>query len=564
MGSIYLLQAAQCRNSEQWFHINWSHCSRSVRSLQKRIVKSVRDGAWRKVKRLCYLLVKSFAARALAVKRVTENKGKKTAGIDGKLWTTPSQKMRAIETIFNWHGYRPKALKRLYIPKKDKNQTRPLSIPTMEDRARQALHMYALQPIAETQGDKNSYGFRNKRRCADATSQLFNIFRLKGSSQWILEGDIKGFFDNISFDWILENIPMNKKVLRAWLNCGFLEEGKMFPTTAGVPQGGIISPVIGNMVLDGLEAVIRSYPGYKRDHGINFVRYADDFVVSAKSKHVLENDIIPKINDFLAPRGIQLSEQKTKVTHISKGFDFLGQLIRKHQHQDGVLGKIQITPSKPSVKSIKEKIKTICRSSGQLTQTQLIDRLNPVLRGWANYQRHHIPGKTFTGLDSFVWFRLMRWAKRRHPEKSGVWISKRYFTRTNSCAWTFKDKVSGKWLIQMSTDIRTFRHIKIKGDANPFDIEWTDYFQNREKMLKMKSIDKYKGNILKRQDGKCLHCLQLLQLEDKHHLHHIDGDKTHKRIKNVVMLHKACKSSFNYLKEKHVTGASNDLGVSHA
>jgi len=252
------------------------------------------------------------------------------------------------------------------------------------------------------------------------------------------------------------------------------------------------------------------------------------------------------------------------VTHISQGFDFLGHTIRKYQHQDTLLGKIQITPSKLSVQSIKAKIKSICQSSGQLTQAQLIGRLNPVLRGWANYQRHHISGKSFSEIDSFVWFRLMRWAKRRHPEKSGAWIAKRYFTRSSSCAWTFMDKVSGKSLIQMTYDIQTFRHIKIMGAANPFDVEWNEYFHNREKMLKMKSVGNYIGNILKQQDGKCPHCLQLIQSEDKHHLHYIDGDKTHKRIKNVVILHKTCKSSFNYINEKHVTGAFNDLDVSHA
>lgn len=267
-----MLQAAQCHQSMLWLNLNWTTCNRKVRSLQNRIVKSIRNGAWRKAKRLCYLLIQSFSARALAVKRVTENKGKKTAGIDGKVWITPKQKMQAIEAIANWKGYRPKALKRIRIPKKNKNQMRPLSIPAMGDRTRQALYMLALQPIAETLGDINSYGFRSKRRCADAIDQIFKILRQKGSSQWILEADIKGFFDNIDFEWIMENIPMNKKVLQAWLKSGFMEGGKLFPTTEGVPQGGIISPVIGNRVLDGLEAIICGSSYYKRKNGINFVR----------------------------------------------------------------------------------------------------------------------------------------------------------------------------------------------------------------------------------------------------------------------------------------------------
>jgi RNA-directed DNA polymerase len=500
----------------------------------------------------------------LAVKRVTENKGKKTAGIDGKVWITPSQKMRAIDAIAEWEGYRPKALKRIRIPKKDKNQTRPLSIPTMEDRARQALHMLALQPIAETLGDINSYGFRSKRRCADAIDQIFKILRQKGSSQWILEADIKGFFDNIDFEWIMQHIPMNKKVLQAWLNCGFIEGGKLFPTTEGVPQGGIISPVIGNMVLDGLEAIVCSHPYYKRKHGINFVRYADDFIVTAKTKEVLEDEIIPKINAFLKPRGVQLSEQKTQVTHISKGFDFLGQSIRKYRRRDGRLGKIQIEPSKKSVQSIKNKIKAICKSSGQLTQAQLISRLNPVLRGWANYHRHIICGNTYALVNNFLWFRLMRWGKNRHPRKTGRWMAERYFGYAKGSKWAFKDKVTGTTLIRLNNDIHTYRHIKILGEANPFDADWNGYFQNREKLIMMKSVSSYIGKVSKRQEGKCPQCQQILQAEDKYHLHHLDGDKTNCGIRNVVLLHKTCKKAFEYIKSQHVPGASNDMGVCNA
>lgn len=564
MSGIYILQAAQCQQSELWFNLNWKNCNSKVRSLQHRIVKSVRNGEWRKVKRLCYLLTQSFSARAMAVKRVTENKGKKTAGIDGVVWQTPRQKMQAIETIANWHGYQPKALRRIRIPKKNKNQTRPLSIPTMEDRARQALHMLALQAIAETLGDKNSYGFRNKRRCADAIDQIFKALRLKGSSQWILEADIKGFFDNINFHWLLENIPMNKKVLKAWLNSGFIEGGELFPTTTGVPQGGIASPVIGNMVLDGLEAIICGIPYYKRRHGINFVRYADDFIVTAKTREVLENEIIPKVNAFLKLRGVQLSEQKTKITHISEGFDFLGQSVRKYHRLDGKLGKIQIEPSKTSIQSIKEKIKAICKSSGQLTQAQMIDRLNPVLRGWANYHRHIICGRTYADINSYVWFRLMRWGKSRHPTKSGIWIAKRYFSHAKNSTWAFKDKVTSKTLIRLNYDIQTFRHIKIQGEANPFDVEWNEYFQDREKSIKMKAVSHYIGKISKQQDGKCPHCQQIIQAEDKYHLHYLDRDKTNRGIKNMLLLHKTCKKAFEYIQGKNVSGASIDMGVSHA
>ena len=518
----------------------------------------------RNVKRLCYILTHSFSARALAVKRVTENKGKKTAGIDGKVWTTPGQKIRAVEMLTIWNGYQPKALKRIHIPKKDKNKKRPLSIPTMEDRTRQALHMFALQPIAETLGDLNSYGFRRKRRCADAIEQTFQILRHKTSAQWVLEADIKGFFDNIDFKWILENIPMNKKVLKVWLDCGFVEGGKWLPTTDGVPQGGIISPVIGNMVLDGLEALICISPYYKRKHNIHFVRYADDFVVTSNSRALLENVVVPKINAFLKPRGAQLSEQKTKITHISEGFDFLGQTVRRYRRKDGALGKVQTEPSKASINSIKDRIKSICKSSGQLTQAQLIDRLNPVLRGWANYHRHIICGDTFSQITRYVWFRLMRWGKRRHPERSGIWIAKRYFGRAKGSTWVFKDEAAGTTLVQLNNDIQTFPYIKIIGDANPFDSEWNGYFDNREKLFKMKSVSHYIGKISKQQNGLCPQCDQFIQVEDKHHLNYIDGDETHRRVKNVLMIHKTCKKAFDFIRSKHVLGASIDMGVCKA
>jgi len=539
--SSLALQAAHDLTWDGPTGIDWSACKRRVRSLQRRIVKSLRAGDWRKVKRLCFLLVNSFAARALGVKRVTENSGKKTAGIDGKVWITPDHKMQAVRDIAHWKGYRPSPLKRIYIPKKDKSQKRPLSIPVMEDRARQAVHMQALQPIAETLADGNSYGFRVKRQCADAIDQCFKVLRQKTSACWILEGDIKGFFDNIAFDWILDHIPMNQKVLGAWLRCGFIDRGKKYPTTQGVPQGGVISPVIGNMVLDGMEDVVLGSKAsrYRRAHNINFVRYADDFIVTASNEAVLKDEIIPKINAFLEPRGVALSAQKTKVTHISQGFDFLGQSVRKFERR-GQLGKIQITPSQSSLAAIKAKVKAICKASGGLTQAQLIDKLNPVLRGWANYHRHVICAENFCKLDSYVWGRLFRWAKRRHPDKTGRWIAERYFRSQDGYRWTFADEASSRALIHVQQAVKQQRHIKVKAAANPFDPEWEAYFRDREKLLKLKSVNEFIGKVLRKQNGECPVCRHVLERSQEHCLHHIDGDKANKRIANVVLLHRSC------------------------
>lgn len=277
------LQASSGLKIPAWHRIDWAGCSRRVRSLQRRIVQAMQAAAWRKVKRLSYLLVHSFAARALAVKRVIENMGKKTPGVDGERWETPEQKAAAVARIGQWRNYRPQPLKRISIPKNNGTQRR-LSIPTMEDRARQAVYLQALQPIAETQADHNSYGFRPKRRCADAIDQCFKALRQKTFATWILEGDIQGFFDHIAFSWIEEHLPMNKWILAKWLRCGVIDQGALYPTTAGVPQGGICSPVISNLVLDGLEAVVQGSSWHRSVHNINYVRWADDFLVTANSR----------------------------------------------------------------------------------------------------------------------------------------------------------------------------------------------------------------------------------------------------------------------------------------
>ncbi len=474
-----------------WHRINWAACYRRVRSLQRRIVQAVKIGAWRKVKRLSYLLVHSFAARALAVRRVTENTGKKTPGMDGEVWETPQKKARAIDRIGYWRRYQPLPLRRIYIPKKNGKQ-RALSIPVMSDRARQALYLQALQPVAETRADCNSYGFRPKRRCADAIDQCFKALRQKTSAEWILEGDIAGFFDNLSFSWLESHIPMNRYILSKWLRCGFVDGNNLYPTERGVPQGGIASPTISNLVLDGLEAVAHGSGHQRRVHNINFVRWADDFIVTANSREVLEDLVLPRISAFLEERGVRLSAEKTVITHITDGFDFLGQTIRKYPRWNGGPAKLQITPSKAAFQAIKVRIRTLCKETLGATPLKLIDTLNPVLRGWANYHRHVICAETFGRLDSFVWRRSFRWAKHRHPDKTGRWVAERYFPHKRGEPWRLTDPLTGKQLIRVADAIKAQRHLKVKGAANPFDPEWDSYFQHRDQQLLL-----YSGPIVK-------------------------------------------------------------------
>ena len=542
MGNSVLLQASFGSDLVDWHGIDWAGCHRRVRSLQRRIVQAVKAGAWRKAKRLYYLLVNSFDARALAVKRVTENKGKKTPGVDGEIWDTPDLKARAVQCLAHVRGYWPKPLKRKYIAKSNGKQ-RPLGIPAMEDRGRQAVHLQALSPLAETSADPNSYGFRPKRRCADAIDQCFKILRQKTSATWIYEGDIAGFFDNIAFSWIEHNIPMDKRLLSKWLRSGYIEEATFHPTRTGVPQGGLISPVIGNMTLDGLEQVVRgSSEGFRRKHNINFVRYADDFIVTANNREVLEQ-LTPRIEAFLDERGVSLSKEKTRITPISEGFDFLGQTLRKYVRPNGRLGKIQITPSQASFRHIKDTVKFLTKRHRGASPKELIDTLNPVLRGWANYHRHIICAETFGKLDSYVWGRLYRWCKRRHSDKTGRWIAQRYFLHESSRDWRFTDPKTGTRLIKVAQGVKQQRPVKIRGSANPFDPEWDAYFENRDKKQVLALTPTFTAKVQRAQEASCPGCRQVFEYDEERVLHHRDGDRKNFKLANLVYYHPNCHAS---------------------
>jgi RNA-directed DNA polymerase len=437
------------------------------------------------VKALQRLLTHSFAAKALAVKRVTDNQGKNTPGVDGRIWSTPAAKSKAIKSLQRG-GYKPQPLRRVYIPKAN-GKLRPLGIPTMKDRAMQALHLQALEPVAETTADKNSYGFRPERSTADAIEQCFKALNQGRAAQWVLEGDIKGCFDNISHDWMLRLIPTDAAVLRQWLRSGYMEKRILFPTQAGTPQGGIISPTLANMVLDGLETLLKQrfkakwVEGTLINHKINLIRYADDFIITGATKDMLENEVRPLVEQFLNERGLQLSPEKTCITHIEQGFDFLGQHLRKFG------GTLLVQPSKKNTHAFLEKIRGIIRASKSACQENLIRQLNPVIRGWVNYHRHIVAAEEFQRVDHVIWHRLWRWARRRHPEKSSQWVQKRYFHPIDRrigvfAADTGKRTPEGKpiWLkLVYASDTKIRRHVKIRAEANPFDPRWRDYFAER-------------------------------------------------------------------------------------
>ncbi len=467
-----------------WDQLKWSRHERQVRRLQARIVKATREGRWGRVKILQRLLTHSFSGKALAVERVTGNKGKRTPGVDGAVWLTPASKYKAIGSLRR-RGYQPQPLRRVYIEKSN-GKLRPLGIPTMRDRAMQALHLLALEPVAETTGDPNSYGFRKARSTADAIAECFLELSRKVSPQWILEGDIKSCFDRISHQWMLANIPTDTEVLGKWLRAGFIENRTLFPTTEGTPQGGIVSPTAANMTLDGLERVLKEhFPARVRDGKlgrrinprVHLVRYADDFIITADSKERLETEVRPLVERFLTERGLELSPEKTRVTHISEGFDFLGCTLRKHG--DTLL----VVPSKKNVQTFLQKVRGIIVESRGIPQEMLIRTLNPVIRGWANYHRHAMASQTFKAVDNAIWIALWHWAKRRHPNKSGRWRAEKYWHHTRLQRWAFaidtgERSAAGKtvWLkLARASDTKIRRHRKIRMDANPFDPEWYGY-----------------------------------------------------------------------------------------
>jgi RNA-directed DNA polymerase len=269
-----------------WHDIDWKAVHHNVRRLQARIVKATKDGKWGKVKALQRLLTHSFSGKALAVRRVTENDGGATAGVDQVIWDTPEKKATAIATL-RQRGYHPQPLRRVYIPKRN-GKKRPLGMPCMRCRAMQALYLLALDPVAEVTADRQSYGFRRERSTADAMEKCFLLLSRKTSPQWVLEGDIKGCFDALSHEWLETHIPMEKAMLKKWLKAGFMEKHVLYPTEAGTPQGGICSPVLANMALDGLEARLREKFPQRADGSykgkISLIRYADDFIGATRGR----------------------------------------------------------------------------------------------------------------------------------------------------------------------------------------------------------------------------------------------------------------------------------------
>lgn len=484
---------AASRSTEAWDQIDWKQAEVTVRRLQARIVKATQEGRWNKVRALQRLLTHSYSGKALAVKRVTENKGKRTPGVDGETWNTPRQKVAAIHRL-RQRGYKPQPLRRVYIPKKQSGKLRPLSIPCMLDRAMQALYLLALSPVAETTGDGASYGFRPKRSTADAAQRCFNLLSQRRSAKWVLEGDIRSCFDRISHEWLLANVTMDRSILRKWLKAGFMDKHTLHLSREGTPQGGVISPTLANLTLDGLQALLRQHYPVRSRQKVNLVRFADDFIVTGVSREVLEQQVCPLVERFLAERGLELSPEKTVITPIEQGFDFLGFNLRMYGN------KLLIKPSKASMHSVRRQARAIIKASGSLTAGAMICRLNPLLRGWANYHRHTVSSDAFASIDHYIWSALYRWARRRHPKKSSQWVRRRYFLPHEGRRGVFTGTVGDGDAARVvrifhASSLSIRRHVLVRRDANPFDPTWDVYFNRRRPVRSAVSPRSLKGTV---------------------------------------------------------------------
>jgi RNA-directed DNA polymerase len=538
---------------KSWADIDWATTEGHVRRLQGRIFRAAAAGQHAKAKNLQKLLVRSYFAKTLAIRQVTQqNMGKNTAGIDGVVCNTPQARLDLLNTGLHLKGYRPQPVRRVYIPKSN-GKPRPLGIPTIRDRVMQAIVKMALEPEWESRFEVNSYGFRPGRCTMDAVAAIHHTLAGKGTSEWILDADISGCFDNIDHESLLARLPVFTTTLRRWLKAGVVELGRLAETDTGTPQGGIASPLLANVALDGMERLFGAVnskgtqlsPALKRgrNKGIGLVRYADDFVVTAPSRGVLEDYVRPALDDFLAKRGLKLSEAKTKIVHVDEGFNFLGFTIRRFGRQTFT------KPQKEKVLLHLQEIRDFLVRNRTTPTSIVIDGLNPVIRGWAAYYRYGASKATLDYADHRLWQMLWRWSVRRHRNKSRKWVKARYFTRVGKRDWVFfgqREHTGKKMILASHADTSVKRYFKVHGRMTPMNPEEAAYWakRKRERLIEA-TYWKGRRHLLERQGNACALCgiqfdpEQDIRFIDEHHdqPRHAGGTD---HPDNLVAVHRWC------------------------
>ncbi|NEO00796.1 MAG: group II intron reverse transcriptase/maturase [Moorea sp. SIO3I7] len=529
----------------EWNKVNWRKLEKTLFKLQKRIFRASSRGDCRAVRKLQKTLIKSWTAKMMAVRKVTqENKGKKTAGVDGVKTLTPKERLSLVANLKV--SKKGKPTRRVWIPKPGRTEKRPLGIPTMYDRALQALTKMAIEPEWEARFEPNSYGFRPGRSCHDAIEAIFKSINQK--PKWVLDADIAKCFDKINHDALLKKLniyPSIRRLIRSWLKAGVMDNGTFSSTEEGTPQGGVISPLLANIALHGMEQRIKQYAESMKGNktrnrkALSLIRYADDFVIMHKDQTVVE-DCQRIINEWLKDMGLELKPSKTWITHTSEGFDFLGFNIRQYQvgkNQSKQGFKTIIKPSQEKVLEHYGQLSQIIERHKAAPQAALISRLKPIIRGWCNYYSSVCSKETFSKLGYLLWNKLQRWGYRRHPKKSKGWVTKKYWGIIEDDNWTFR--VNEELYLPKHAKTPIVRHVKVKESRSPYDGDLI-YWSTR--MGKHPEMPKQKARLLKNQKGKCTHCGLTFRSDDlleKHHIIPRSLGGTNKD-ENLELLHLHC------------------------
>jgi len=507
-----------------WRQVDWRRVEDDVRRLRQRIFTASKAGDLKKVRSLQKLMLRSRANTLLSVRRVTErNAGRLTAGVDGEVVLTPEAKARLADRIQHpAEPFKAMPVRRVYIPKPGSRKRRPLGIPVILDRCHQARVAGALEPEWEARFEPRSYGFRPGRGCHDAIQAVYEVVKGRRPNRlWALDADLAGAFDRIAHDHILAMLGTfpARGMVAQWLKAGVVEQGRLHRTVEGTPQGGVISPVLLNVALHGMEAAAGVRYATNGRHGRHVVartgcpvliRYADDYVALCHTRQeALE--VKARLAEWLAPRGLVFNEDKTRVVHLDEGFDFLGFNVRRYG------GKPLIKPSKAAVRRIRERLRTELRSLRGTNAQAAIKRLNPIIRGWAAYYRTQVSSEVFGSLDTYLWRLTWKWARFSHQNKSKSWVFARYFGKFNKSRqdrWVFGDRNSGAYMHRFSWT-RILRHRIVKHGASPDDPALADYWAWRRRKAPL-PINKTTQELTDAQDGRCQICGGLLfTVEDR-------------------------------------------------